>query len=73
MENAFNMIRDLVSGLSGIFVGVIGLGVVAGIFFGGNSIFFGDVLNQLIAVIQTLGDNGIVGLLAAAILIQLLR
>ena len=73
MENAFNMFRDLVSGLTGILVGVIGLGVVAGIVFGGNSFFFGDVLNQLIAVIQTLGDNGIVGLLAAAILIQLLR
>ena len=73
MENAFNMIRDLVSGLTGILVGVIGLGVVTGIVFGGNSFFFGDVLNQLIAVIQTLGDNGIVGLLAAAILIQLLR
>ena len=73
MENAFNMIRDLVSGLTGILVGVIGLGVVAGIVLGGNSFFFGDVLNQLIAVIQTLGDNGIVGLLAAAILIQLLR
>ena len=37
MENAFNMIRDLVSGLTGILVGVIGLGVVAGIVFGGNS------------------------------------
>jgi hypothetical protein len=41
--------------------------------FGGNSFFFGDVLNQLLAVIQTLGDNGIVGLLAAAILIKLLK
>ena len=44
----------------------------AGIVFG-NSWFFGDVLNQLLAVIQTLGDNGLVGLLAAAILINLLR
>ena len=42
MENAFNMIKDLVSGLTGILVGVIGLGVVAGIVFGGNSFFFGD-------------------------------
>ena len=46
--------------------------MVAGIVFG-NSWFFGDVLNQLLAVIQTLGDNGLVGLLAAAILINLLR
>ena len=72
MENAMKMIGDLVSGLTGILVGVIGLGVVAGRGFG-NSWFFGDVLNQLLAVIQTLGDNGLVGLLAAAILINLLR
>ena len=72
MENAMKMIGDLVSGLTGILVGVIGLGVVAGIVVG-NSWFFGDVLNQLLAVIQTLGDNGLVGLLAAAILINLLR
>ena len=72
MENAMKMIGDLVSGLTGILVGVIGLGVVAGIVFG-NSWFFGDVLNQLLAVIQTLGDNGLVGLLAAAILINLLK
>ena len=72
MENAMKMIGDLVSGLTGILVGVIGLGGVAGIVFG-NSWFFGDVLNQLLAVIQTLGDNGLVGLLAAAILINLLR
>ena len=31
MDKAFDMIRDLVSGLTGILVGVIGLGVVAGI------------------------------------------
>ena len=72
MENAMKMIGDLVSGLTGILVGVIGLGVVAEIVFG-NSWFFGDVLNQLLAVIQTLGDNGLVGLLSAAILINLLR
>ena len=42
MENAMKMIGDLVSGLTGILVGVIGLGVVAGIVFG-NTWFFGDV------------------------------
>jgi hypothetical protein len=31
------------------------------------------VLGNLLAVVQTLGDNGIVGLLVAAILINLLR
>ena len=67
MDNAFKMIGDLVKGLTGILIGV-----VAGIVFG-ESWFFGEVLGNLLAVVQTLGDNGIVGLLVAAILINLLR
>jgi len=66
------MIGDLVSSLTSILVGVIGLGVVAGIVFG-NSWFFGDVLGNLVSVISSLGDAGLVGLLAAAILIGLLN
>jgi len=66
------MIGDLVSSLTSILVGVIGLGVVAGIVFG-NSWFFGDVLANLVSVISSLGDAGLVGLLAAAILIGLLN
>ena len=43
MDKAFDMIRDLVTGLTGILVGVIGLGVVAGIVFDNNAWFFGGV------------------------------
>ena len=68
MDKAFDMIRDLVSGLTGILVGVIALGVVAGIVFDNNAWFFGGVLGNLLGVIQQLGDAGIVGLLAAALL-----
>ena len=64
MDKAFDMIRDLVTGLTGILVGVIGLGVVAGIVFDNNAWFFGGVLGNLLGVIQQLGDAGIVGLLA---------
>jgi|TARA_B110000263_G_scaffold152805_1_gene132622 hypothetical protein len=72
MDNVMRMIGDLVSSLTSILVGVIGLGVVAGIVFG-NTWFFGDVLNNLVGVISSLGDAGLVGLLAAAILIGLLN
>ena len=72
MDNVMRMIGDLVSSLTSILVGVIGLGVVAGIVFG-NSWFFGDVLDNLVSVISSLGDAGLVGLLAAAILIGLLN
>ena len=72
MDNVMRMIGDLVSSLTSILVGVIGLGVVAGIVFG-NSWFFGDALANLVSVISSLGDAGLVGLLSAAILIGLLN
>ena len=72
MDNVMRMIGDLVGSLTSILVGVIGLGVVAGIVFG-NTWFFGDVLDNLVGVISSLGDAGLVGLLAAAILIGLLN
>jgi hypothetical protein len=72
MDNALNMIGGLVKSLTSILVGVVGLGVVAGVVFG-DTWFFGDVLNNLVALIHGLGDAGLVGLLAAAILIGLLK
>ena len=72
MDNALNMIVGLVKSLTSILVGVVGLWVVAGVVFG-DTWFFGDVLNNLVALIQGLGDAGLVGLLAAAILIGLLK
>ena len=72
MENAMKMIGDVVSSLTKILVAVIGLGVVAGIVFV-NTWFFGDVLNNLLGVVSSLGDAGLVGLLVAAILIGLLK
>ena len=72
MDKALGMIKDLVGDLTKILVGVVGLGVVAGVVFG-DSRFFGDVLGNLVALISDLGDAGLVGLLAAAILIGLLK
>ena len=72
MDNALAMIKGLVTSLTSILVAVVGLGVVAGVVFG-ESWFFGDVLGNLVALIQDLGDAGLVGLLAAAILIVLLK
>jgi hypothetical protein len=72
MDKALGMIKDLVGDLTKILVGVVGLGVVAGVVFG-DSWFFGDVLGNLVALISDLGDAGLVGLLAAAILIFLLN
>jgi len=72
MDNALAMIKGLVTSLTSILVAVVGLGVVAGVVFG-EAWFFGDVLGNLVGLIQELGEAGLVGLLAAAILIGLLK
>ena len=72
MDNGMKMIMDIVTGLTKIFVAFIGFGVVAGIVFG-DAFLVGDVLENLLGVVSSLGDAGIVGLLVAAILIGLLK
>ena len=71
--NALDMIKDIIGQLTGLLVATVGLGVVAGIVFGGDAWFVGAVLDELLAVVTTLGDNGLVGLLVAAMLIGLLK
>ena len=56
-----------------LLVATVGLGVVAGIVFGGDTWFVGAVLDSLLDVVRTLGENGLVGLLVAAMLIGLLK
>tara|TARA_B100000767_G_C19258262_1_gene326142 strand:- start:191 stop:409 length:219 start_codon:yes stop_codon:yes gene_type:complete len=71
--NALDTIKDIIGQLTGLLVATVGLGVVAGIVFGGDAWFVGAVLDELLAVVTTLGDNGLVGLLVAAMLIGLLK
>ena len=70
---AIDTLKGIVSDLTSLLIGVVGLGVVSGIVFGGNVAFFNDVLDGLLGVVTVLGENGLVGLLVAAILIGLLN
>ena len=71
--NALDTIKTIIGQLTSLLVATVGLGVVAGIVFGGDAWFVGAVLESLLDVVRTLGDNGLVGLLTAAILIGLLK
>jgi len=71
--NALNTIKDIIGQLTSLLVATVGLGVVAGIVLGGDTWFVCGVLDSLLDVVRTLGDNGLVGLLVAAILINLLK
>ena len=69
MNNVIAIVNDLVKGLTSIFVGLLGLGVVAGIVFG--DLMGIDVVGGLLGLVNSLGEAGFVGLLVAIILIHL--
>ena len=71
--NALNMVKDLIGQLTGIVVALIALGVAAGVVFGVGLPFVGGVLDGLLGLVNTLGDNGLVGLIVLAVLLDLYR
>ena len=71
--NALNVVKDLIGQLTGIIVSLIALGVAAGVVFGGGLTFVGGVLDGLLGLVNTLGDNGLVGLIVLAVLLDLYR
>ena len=70
--NALNNLRDIIGALTGIVVSLIALGVAAGAVFG-DVAFVGDVLGNLIGLVNDLGAQGIVGLIVLAVLLDMYR
>ena len=71
MDNVVKQVHSFVSGLTSIFVSLLGLGVVAGLVFG-DTFFVGDVVGNITALVSGLGGAGLVGLIVAIIIIHLL-
>ena len=71
--NALNNVRDLIGSLTGIIVSLIALGVAAGVVFGSGVPFVGEVLDNLLDLVNTLGANGLVGLIVLAVLLEMYR
>jgi len=71
--NALNNVRDLIGSLTGIIVSLIALGVAAGVVFGSGVPFVGGVLDNLLDLVNTLGANGLVGLIVLAVLLKMYR
>ena len=70
--NALNNLIDIIGALTGIVVSLIALGVAAGVVFG-DVAFVGDVLGNLIGLVNDLGAQGIVGLIVLAVLLDMYR
>jgi len=63
---------NIIGSLTGIIVALVALGVAAGVVFG-DVPFVGGVLDNLLGLVNTLGDNGLIGLIVLAVLLDLYR
>jgi hypothetical protein len=54
-----------------IFLLLIALGIVVEILFGSTVPFFGGIITNLTALLSTLGENGLIGLIALSIILYL--
>ena len=71
MDNAFRMLSDLVSNLTSVIVGILGLGIVGSLAFG--DMIGLDVIGHITSLVETLASSGVVGLLVLAVLYSLVN
>ncbi len=50
---------------------LVALGIVLQMLFGNSVVFFGDIVGNVIKLVAALGSNGVVGLVAIAIILYL--
>ena len=61
-----------INNLTTVVISLLGLGIVVSL-LGGNVPFVGGVAENIISLVQGLGDAGIVGLIAAIIILNLYK
>ena len=71
MDNAFRMLSDLVSNLTSVIVGILGLGIVGSLAFGDMMGLY--VIGNITSLVETLASSGVVGLLVLAVLYSLVN
>ena len=66
--NALQELKKWIAEITEIALLLVALGVTVEILFGGKVPFFGQVITNLTALIGTLGENGLVGVLAIGVI-----
>lgn len=70
MPSIIDTVKRALGGLTEIGLLLVGVGVVLQILFGaGQNAFFPQVIQNLVDVIEVVGENGLFGLIALAIII----
>ena len=72
MENIFNMVNGFFGKMTSLFMGLLSFGIMAEILFG-SPVMGMSVIGNVMDVINMLGDNGVVGLIALVVLYSLLE
>ena len=71
MENIFNLVNGFFGKMTSLLMGLLSFGVIAEILFG-SPVMGMSVIGNIMDVINMLGSNGVVGLIALVILYGLL-
>lgn len=66
-----DQVRTIIGQLVDILLALVALAIVATVLFGTNLPFFGGVVNNLVGIVDSLGKNGLVGLIALGIILWL--
>ncbi len=69
MENAFKLVKGFFAGVTDLLTVFIALAVVVQVVFG-SPVFGMDVIGNIVALINSLGASGFVGVLAVVLLIS---
>jgi len=70
-ENIIDKAKKWIAQITELGLLLVALAIVLQILVGGNTPFIGDVVGNLTDLIAKLGDNGLVGLIAIAIILWL--
>ena len=65
-------LTSTVNSLTSVVISLLGLGIVVSL-LGGNVPFVGGVADNIVSLVQSLGDAGIVGLVAAIVILNLYK
>lgn len=69
--NFLREIKTWLGEVTEIFLLLIAIGIAVEVLFGATVPFFGGIVSNLTALLNTLGDNGLVGLIALSIIFYL--
>ena len=72
MENVFEKIKGFFKGMTELMFAFLTIGILVQVLFG-SPVFGMDVVGNVVALIESLGSSGFVGLLAVVALVSLLN